>query len=152
MRYKIYTDAATRLLEGYSRIAFIVLQGNNYITTHSELVQEKSTANAESIAIGKALKYVVENIKIDKDKDEIIVITDSLYAVKLSRKYFKKLKNVNSKTKVVEPINAYWLKDIYNSIDNIDCNISFIKIQAHQSGKTPHHYIDRLVKIGLNLK
>lgn len=152
MAYRIYTDAATKLNEGYSSVAFLILHGNKYLKTHNEIVEESSTAIAESIAVSLALEYVVNKLDV-KSSDEIIVFCDSLYTVKFARKCLKHIKSDNKEeSTLIKPTKAYWLSGIYDSIHKIPAKITFSKVKAHTKGKNPHCYVDRLAKTALSNK
>lgn len=152
MIYRVYTDAATRLQEGYSSVAYLVLHGNKYLKSHCELVEESSTSIAESIAVSLALEYIVQELDI-KESDNIIVFCDSLYTVKFARKCLKHVKSLDDENSTfIKPTKAYWLSGIYESINNIPAKLTFSKIKAHTQGKNPHCYVDRRAKSGLSNK
>lgn len=152
MAYRVYTDAATKLQEGYSSVAFLVLHGNKYLKTHNRRVDEKSTSVAESIAVSLALEYIANELEV-KASDEIIIFCDSLYTVRFARKCLKYFKsNDTEDSTFIKPTKAYWLLGIYESINKIPAKLTFSKIKAHTKGKNPHCYVDRLAKSGLSNK
>jgi ribonuclease HI len=149
MIYRVYTDAATKLQEGYSSVAFLVLQGNMYLKSFNERKEVANTSVAESIAVSLALEYIVDELSITED-DEVIIFCDSLYTVKFARKCLKSFKNDNKNDNFcLKPTNAFWLLGIYENIPKVKGKLTFSKIKAHPKGKNPHCYVDRLAKSGL---
>lgn len=148
MNYRVYTDAATKLTEGYSSVAFLVLRGNIFIKRHSEIIHVNNTSVAESYAVSLALEYLAEEVGVNK-KDEITVFCDSLYTVKYARKCLKAAKTNNARGNCDRPVNAEWLMGIYDYIHSIESKLTFSKIKAHTKGMNPHCYVDRLAKVGL---
>lgn len=152
MIYRVYTDAATRVKEGYSSIAFLILKGNLHVKCGYFIINESNTAAAEAIAVGYSLRYIYNNIELDI-KDEIHFYSDSKYTYKYCKNCLDVLvKGKETKNMFVKPITAYWLKDIYNYIPKIKCILKFHKIKSHTSGKSPNAFVDRLAKIGLENK
>lgn len=151
MIYRVYTDAATKLQEGYSSVAFLVLQGNTYIKSHKSIYYEDNTSIAESIALSLALEYTSNELDV-KEEDEVIVFCDSIYTIKFARKCQKMYKSKDANNTICfRPSNAYWLEGIYDSIPKIKGNLTFKKVKAHSKGKNPHCYVDRLAKSGLQI-
>lgn len=150
MVYRVYTDAAVQIQEGYSAIAFLVLEGNKFIKSHSEIYREVDTSYvAESIAVGKALEFMINEVDL-KEEDEVIVFCDSLYTFKFAK---KRLAMIHNKNKFCsKPTNAYWLYSIYECIPKFKCKLSFSKVTSHQGILNPHSYVDRLAKVRLKLE
>lgn len=151
MIYRVYTDAATKVQDGYSSVAFLVLQGNTYLKAYSSVLQEKNISSAESVAVGLALKYLVEEVSLTKF-DKVVLYCDSLYTVKFATKRLKMYKaGEDLQLECERPTKAYWLYNIYDYIPKVNADLTFRKIRAHQQGKNPHCYVDRLAKSGLTL-
>ena len=150
MVYRVYTDAATNLQEGYSCVAFLVLKGNTYLKSFYEYRDVKSTAVAESLAVGLALRYIVDEVGVTEE-DEVNIFCDSLYTVKFARKCLNlKKNNILDDDTFIKPNKATWLEDIYIYILEMKAQLTLTKKKAHSRGKNPHCYVDRLAKMGLN--
>lgn len=149
MKYHIYTDAATKIQEGYSSIAFIVLCDNIFVKAHRELVHEKSTSVAESLAMGLAIKYIVNELDI-LATDETKIFCDSIYTVRFARRRNNKQEHKEDSSFICKkPYNAYWLLDIYDYLPLIKGKVKIVKITSHKDEFNPNCYVDRLAKAGL---
>lgn len=149
MVYRVYTDAATKVQEGYSVVAFLVLRGNTYIKSHKEARHISNTAAAESIAVGLALAYLVDEIGITKD-DVVNVFCDSSCTLKFANRVLQSLTNGKVNVSLcARPRNVPWLQGIYDYIPKIESELTFTKVKAHLRVKNPHCYVDRLAKVGL---
>ena len=149
MVYRVYTDAATKFQEGYSAVAFLVLRGNTYIKSHKEVRPVGSTAAAESIAVGLALQYLVDEIGVTNE-DVVNIFCDSSYTLKFANRVLQSLKDGKVDESVcARPKNIFWLQGIYDYVPRVRAKLMFTKVKAHLRGKNPHCYVDRLAKVGL---
>lgn len=152
MVYRVYSDAAVQLQEGYSSIAFLVLEGNKFVKSGYEVVRGiNSSSTAESLAMGLALRYIVDELDLTEE-DSVIIFCDSLYVFKFAMKCLKMRKSGGKGTVLCsKPTSAYWLTDIYDYIPRVKAELKFSKVTSHQGDKNPHCYVDRLAKVGLVL-
>ncbi len=148
MYISVYSDASTRLHKGYSSVAFVVLKGNKCLKSYSKIIHTDNVSRAESVAVNLALEYVINNISVSEN-DTIVFYSDSRYAVKFSRKRLSDCKNNTAYCAI--PVNEPYLLSLYRNIPRIKCKVKFAKISAHQSGKNPHSFADRLARASLGM-
>lgn len=149
VKYSVYTDAATRHDASKSSISFLVLSEDTYIHSAKEYCAYSNTAHAESVALGKALKYIV-NVVQPEDDDEVEVNCDSLYVIRWARSCRSAVINNDYEQQISnKPTKAVWLEDIYSAIIKLNCKLKFNKVKGHGVEMNPHCYVDRLAKTGL---
>jgi len=149
MYVQIYTDGACSGNPGPGGWAAIIIIKGEIIKIHG---YEGNTTNnrMELIAPLKALYYIQNTSKSTQIK-RIDIYSDSAYVVNsINMKWLNKwyLTNWTSSTGTKIKNVDLWYK-IYNILQEINCDINFIKVKGH-SGNLLNEAVDKIAKQMIN--
>ena len=139
MKYIIYTDGTYEMREGKIAAGYVIRTKNKYIKLGGASLATGDIVIAEGLAVGLAVKYLLDKNILDKEKDKVEIVTDSLKTIETFNVIKKGLpiKVKDNRLKKVEII----LKQL-----NETCPWSFAKIDSHHKDTNCNKLADRLAK------
>lgn len=147
MKYIVYTDAAGSYEDNKVGCAFIILTNEHFVASNYYTIEGMSNPTfAETIAVGLASGYLVENVKLNPD-DVVEFNIDCISTIEFCNKHAKKDREGNipsSEMKVVVAVQL--LRSLYNK-----CKVNLFKVKAHKAVLNPNSYVDRLSKLGVRI-
>lgn len=146
MLYEVYTDGANASVnEKLSGSSYLILCDDNYVTSSSsKLIGVANPTYAETIAVGLASRYLLENADI-KPEDTVRFNIDCKSTVEFCDRYVTQLSKdtVPSKLKaVVASINI--IRELSKK-----CSVQFRTIRGHKDFLNPNTFVDRLAKLAI---
>jgi len=144
-QYIIYTDGACRKNPGKGASAYVILDSSekNIIKYESYYYPDCTNNYAELMAIIKALKFVSEEIQLNKNLN-ITIKSDSKYCVDGCNKW---MYDWNKKETLTNQANGEVWENLYFLIQDVKSKIhklEFTHIKGH-SGVKWNEYCDKLV-------
>ena len=143
MKYVVYTDGAYAQGKALGGCSYIILTDTHYISSDSTtLKQIGNPTNAETVAVGLAAAYLLDEKKVTEN-DSVEFKIDCLSTVTFCTK------NVNTSGKVFSNN-----KKVIASIQVIrklakTCPVTFEKVKAHKNVLSPNTVADRLAKLAI---
>jgi len=143
MKYVVYTDGAYAQGKALGGCSYIILTDTNYISSDSTtLKQIGNPTNAETVAVGLAAAYLLDEKKVTEN-DSVEFKIDCLSTVTFCTK------NANTSGKVFSNN-----KKVIASIQAIrklakTCPVTFEKVKAHKNVLSPNTVADRLAKLAI---
>ncbi len=128
MVYRVFTDGAHSAAKSKISAAFVILTDEDFVTAKSYVFNGTQSNSAETIAIGSAAEYLLDDIGVTKE-DVVIFITDSRDAAR----YLAKARELGG-------LKAY---------DNVGCIVKVKRVKGHLGGAGVNKYADRLAKYAL---
>lgn len=143
MRYIVYTDGAGSTEKNVAGCSYLILTETDYINSESvQLSGIDNPTHAETISVGLAAAYFIDNIKLSKD-DIIEFNIDCASAINFYNRYAYKDGKVKSNVKSI--INSVFIvKQLVSK-----CTVRFQKVRGHKSTINPNTYVDRLAKLAI---
>lgn len=143
MKYVVYTDGAYAQVKALGGCSYIILTDTNYISSDSTtLKQIDNPTNAETVAVGLAAAYLMDEAKVTEN-DSVEFKIDCLSTVTFC------IKNANTSGKVFSNN-----RKVIASIQAIrklakTCPVTFEKVRAHKNVLSPNTVADRLAKLAI---
>ena len=143
MRYVVYTDGAYAQVKTLGGCSYIILTDTNYISSDSTtLKQIDNPTNAETVAVGLAAAYLMDEEKVTEN-DSVEFKIDCLSTVTFCTKNANTSGKVFSNNrKVIASIQA--IRKLAKT-----CPVTFEKVRAHKNVLSPNTVADRLAKLAI---
>ena len=147
MKYTVYTDGAGNFEANKVGCAFIIMTNELYIASNYFTIEGMSNPTyAETIAVGLASGYLVENLELSKE-DTVEFNIDCISTIEFCEQNAKKNRNSNipsSEKKIIMAVQL--LRKLCNT-----CHVDLFKVRAHKAVINPNSYVDRLSKLGVRI-
>lgn len=143
MRYSVYTDGAASREKNLVGCGFLIITEDTYIDSRITTISGyDNPTEAETIAVGIAANYILENIELSKT-DSIQFLSDCVAAIKYYRQHA-----ISDAT--IRVRNPY----VYSSIVVIrelskKAKVSFNKVAGHKATCNPNKHVDALAKLAI---
>ena len=146
MLYEVYTDGANGTVEDkISGASYLILCDDNYVTASSKkLIEIANPTYAETIAVGLASRYLLENKKLTP-KDTVRFNIDCKSTVEFCNKYILQDKSSTIPSRVKAVIASV---TIIRKLSEI-CPVQFRRIKGHKDFLNPNTFVDRLAKLAI---
>lgn len=143
MKYVVYTDGAYAQVKALGGCSYIILTDTNYISSDSTtLKQIDNPTNAETVAVGLAAAYLMDEAKVTEN-DSVEFKIDCLSTVTFCTKNANTSGKVFSNNrKVIASIQA--IRKLAKT-----CPVTFEKVRAHKNVLSPNTVADRLAKLAI---
>ena len=143
MKYVVYTDGAYAQAKALGGCSYLILTDTNYISSDSTtLKQIGNPTNAETVAVGLAAAYLMDEEKVTEN-DSVEFKIDCLSTVTFCTKNSKTSGKVFSNNrKVIASIQA--IRKLAKT-----CPVTFEKVRAHKNVLSPNTVADRLAKLAI---
>ena len=143
MKYTIYTDGAYTQIKNLCGCSYLILTDTHYIHSDSvTLLDVSKPTNAETVSVGLAAEYLLDNVHLEKD-DVVTFNIDCLSTISFCKKYVNEKGIVMSNSsKVITAIGT--LRALSRK-----CKVRFEKVHGHKKVINPNTYVDRLAKIAI---
>ena len=147
MKYIVYTDAAGSYEDNKVGCAFIILTNEHFVASNYYTIEGMSNPTfAETIAVGLASGYLVENVKLNPD-DVVEFNIDCISTIDFCEKHAKKDRTGNIPSPEIKVVVAVkLLRSLYAK-----CRVNLFKVKAHKAVLNPNSYVDRLSKLGVRI-
>lgn len=142
MEYRVFTDGAHSSAKSKISAAFVILTSEDFITAKSYVFDGMQSNSAETIAIGSAAEYLLNNVEFT-EKDSVTFITDSKNAMDYLTKA-RSLGGIKAYDKVIQFATSKFVE-----LCNIGCTVEIKKVKGHLEGAGVNKYADRLAKHAL---
>ena len=146
MVYEVYTDGANASVEEkLSGASYLILRDEEYVTSSSKkLVDVANPTYAETIAVGLASRYLLENENITGE-DTVKFYIDCKSTVDYCNKYIiqNPTSSVPSKVKAVIA-SIMIVRKLHEK-----CTVQFKRIKGHKDFLNPNTFVDRLAKLAI---
>ena len=139
MKYLIYTDGAHSTANRRISVGYIIKTWDTLITSGAAALDGDDISIAEALAIGVAVNSLLAKEKLDKKKDVVIIITDSLFAIEK----FSNVAENPEKDFGNAKLNA--VRDCLVKLSET-CSWEFSKITSHMDTINCNKYADRMAK------
>lgn len=143
MRYTVYTDGARSIEKQVVGCSYLILTETDYIS--SDAVKLKGIANptqAETISVGLAAAYFIDNIELNTD-DIVEFNIDCASTIEFYNKYVSDTGKVRTNVKAV--VNSVFVLRQLNA----KCTVRFQKVRGHKNVINPNTFVDRLAKLAI---
>ena len=143
MKYVVYTDGAYAQAKALGGCSYLILTDTNYISSDSTtLKQIDNPTNAETVAVGLAAAYLMDEEKVTEN-DSVEFKIDCLSTVTFCTKNANTSGKVFSNNrKVIASIQA--IRKLAKT-----CQVTFEKVRAHKNVLSPNTVADRLAKLAI---
>lgn len=143
MKYVVYTDGAYAQAKALGGCSYLILTDTNYISSDSTtLKQIGNPTNAETVAVGLAAAYLMDEEKVTEN-DSVEFKIDCLSTVTFCNKNANTSGKVFSNNrKVIASIQA--IRKLAKT-----CPVTFEKVRAHKNVLSPNTVADRLAKLAI---
>ncbi len=142
MVYRVFTDGAHSAAKSKISAAFVILTDEDFVTAKSYVFNGTQSNSAETIAIGSAAEYLLDDIGVTKE-DVVIFITDSRDAARYLAKA-RELGGLKAYDKVTQ-----FATNKYLELCNVGCIVKVKRVKGHLGGAGVNKYADRLAKYAL---
>ena len=143
MRYTVYTDGAGSIEKNVAGCSYLILTETKYIISDSiSLKGVTNPTHAETISVGLAAAYFIDNINLEPD-DVIEFNVDCASTIEFYNKYIMTTGKVRTNVKAI--VNSVFIVRQLVS----KCNVKFQKVRGHKSVINPNTYVDRLAKLAI---
>lgn len=145
MKYMVYTDGAGSFEKKQAGCAYYIMSETDFIgSDYKTLKDTHNPTQAETISVGLAANYLLDNVEFQKD-DRVEFYIDCVSTISYCRKYTKEEPNsrvASNNRRVVSAIS--YLRTL-----NEKTSIYFFKVKGHKAVANPNSYVDRLAKFGV---
>ena len=143
MRYIVYSDGASSVEKNIIGCGFLIITESHYIASDNVKIKGQSNpTQAETIGVGLAAAYIVDNLKLDAD-DTIEFYTDCAPTIEFINKYIGNRDKVFSNNRqVVASINI--IRKLAKQY-KVEVN----KVKGHKVQMNPNKFVDRLAKLSI---
>ena len=143
MKYTIYADGSYSAEQQRAGCGYLILTGRNYIDSAAVKVNCKTPTHAEILAVGLAIKYLIDNIELNKT-DVVEFNTDCIHVIE----FYEKYKKEGAKRRSGE------LTDCVKNMARLSelCETRICKVRGHKNSLNPNTIVDRLAKIARGRK
>ncbi|MBR3598688.1 MAG: hypothetical protein IKL53_02295 [Lachnospiraceae bacterium] len=143
MHYEIYTDGAYNVELNKGGCSYLILCGNTYVHSDSvPLDSVDSATQAETVSIGLAAAYLIDNKDISKE-DTVCFRVDCTSAITFSKLHLSKR---NLRRTYCKPVIGSM--EVLRMLADL-CSVDFQKVRAHKNKITPNTFVDRLAKVAI---
>lgn len=143
MRYLVYTDGAGSLAFNTIGCSYLILTDSTYISSESvQLGGLDNPTYAETISVGLASAYFIDNIKLEPT-DVIEFNIDCASTISFYNRYIDNSKEVSSKIQSIQGSVT-----IVRQLSSM-CRVRFQKVKGHKNVINPNTYVDRLAKLAI---
>ena len=145
MKYVVYTDGAGDKANDSIGCAYLIITDTTYIdSSYFNIKGMSNPTQAETIAVGLAAGWIVENLKLTKE-DSVEFYIDCASTIEYCNKFAVKNQVKNFKNKIQHVKLAIELLQQLVEITEVELH----KIKAHKSRVNPNSYMDRLAKLAI---
>lgn len=143
MKYIVYTDGAYSQDKSLGGSSYLIITDTEYISSNSTtLMQIGNPTNAETVAVGSAASYLLNEVKVTSEDvvefhiDCLSTVTFCNKNARASGKVFSNNQKVIASIKIIRKLAK-------------TCEVTFEKVRGHKSVMNPNTVVDRLAKLAI---